>query len=325
MKVFLSWSGPTSRQVAEALRRWLPFMIQSIEPFISSGDISKGDTWSDVLAHELQGAEYGIVCVTPYNVTRPWMIFEAGAMSHYVGRSSVTPLLFQVSPEALDGGPLAQFQTTELTRDDFFRLIGSINRATKAERHLDEELLERNFDHWWQCLQKDLAELVKSGNSPAETRTSYSWLRTTDDLPIDDLPPASEVVWIITSDVFKYVIGNGARQRIERNLDPSRAVHVTYRFLFKQDSQFTENEKDLLALKAKYASSFDYRTIDPAKFEELAPTDYVMLQSRDLSTLQVFVRAPIADKTAEYWFEAEPRAATAFFRRFTNLFGDVPK
>ena len=43
-----------SKQVAESLRRWLPYMIQSINPFISSGDISKGDTWSDVLAHELQ-------------------------------------------------------------------------------------------------------------------------------------------------------------------------------------------------------------------------------------------------------------------------------
>jgi hypothetical protein len=39
----------------------------------------------------------------------------------------------------------------------------------------------------------------------------------------------------------------------------------------------------------------------------------------------VFVRAPISDKTAEYWFEAEPRAATAFVRRFSNLFGEAPK
>lgn len=37
MKVFISWSGEPSQQVAEALRIHLPRMIQSLKPFMSKG------------------------------------------------------------------------------------------------------------------------------------------------------------------------------------------------------------------------------------------------------------------------------------------------
>ncbi len=64
MKVFISWSGEQSRIVAEALRDWLPDVIQAIEPFLSSHDIPKGARWGLELAHELEGTSVGIICLT---------------------------------------------------------------------------------------------------------------------------------------------------------------------------------------------------------------------------------------------------------------------
>jgi hypothetical protein len=313
MKVFLSWSGSTSKQVAVSLRKWLPYMIQSIDPFISSGDISKGDTWSDVLAHELSDAAYGIICVTPYNVSKPWMIFEAGAMSHYVGRSCVTPLLFDLSLTTLDHGPLAQFQATDLKdRNDFFRLITSINRAAKIERHLDEELLEDNFNIWWTRLSEDLKNIRRD---PDETHTFYNWLSTFDDIRPDSPPDYCETVWFISPEIFRFVIGNGARRAIVRNLQ-SRSLK--YRCLFPLESQFRDYETRLDDLRRESKGAFDFRAVSADLFKQLAPSDYVIFASRD-RTPDVFVRAPVLDPQGDYWFKTEQTAADAFLTRFGDL------
>ena len=96
MKVFLSWSGHKSHQVALAFRDWLPSVIQSVTPYVSSEDIDKCARWSTDIAKELENSSFGILCVTKDNIEAPWLLFEAGALSKMMGKSAVCPFLFDI-------------------------------------------------------------------------------------------------------------------------------------------------------------------------------------------------------------------------------------
>ena len=128
MNIFLSWSGQTSRQIALALRDWLPKVIQAIDPWISSEDIEKGARWSAGVATELKATKAGVVCVTPDNQEAPWLNFEAGALSKTVDREMVCTYLFRLKPSEVTG-PLAQFQHTLANKEDTLRMLATLNRA----------------------------------------------------------------------------------------------------------------------------------------------------------------------------------------------------
>jgi hypothetical protein len=116
MKIFISWSGEESRQVAEALRDWIQKVLQAVEPWMSSKDIATGERWSSSIATMLRDCKVGIICVTQENVAAPWLHFEAGALSKAVEDAYVCPLLFRLEPSALVG-PMAMFQAQRFNKD----------------------------------------------------------------------------------------------------------------------------------------------------------------------------------------------------------------
>ncbi len=107
-RVFLSWSGEASHAVALALYEWLPVILQSVKPFMSSEDLRKGGRWNKDLAQELEQTNFGIACLTPDNLEAPWILFESGALSKFVAESNVMPFLVRVKPSDLPK-PLTQF------------------------------------------------------------------------------------------------------------------------------------------------------------------------------------------------------------------------
>ena len=40
--VFISWSGDRSKEIAEALRKWIPSVLQFAKPYYTPSDIEKG-------------------------------------------------------------------------------------------------------------------------------------------------------------------------------------------------------------------------------------------------------------------------------------------
>ncbi|SHF94053.1 TIR domain-containing protein [Flavobacterium johnsoniae] len=160
MKVFLSWSGELSHKVAIELREWLPFVIQSVEPYVSSEDIDKGSRWSIDIAKELEDSSFGILCVTPQNIDAQWLNFEAGALSKAFSTSNVSPFLFGLKPSDLKKSPLLQFQSTLYDKKDLLKLILSINNILGKEK-LDESKLKTTFDVWFEQLKSKLDPLLK--------------------------------------------------------------------------------------------------------------------------------------------------------------------
>jgi TIR domain len=174
MKVFISWSGTTSHRVAKVLRDWLPSVIQNVEPYVSSEDIDKGARWSTDIAGELHASAYGIICLTKDNILAPWINFEAGALGKSIDKSKVSPLLFRVKRSEVEG-PILQFQSTIVEKDDVIKLLKSINVACGPEA-LDTSRLEKTFGVWWPQLEQQLAEIPEETIAPQKGESNVSEL-----------------------------------------------------------------------------------------------------------------------------------------------------
>lgn len=175
MKIFISWSGKLSHEVALLLETWLPSAIQAIQPFLSSEHIKKGTRWFVDVSSELEGTNFGILCLTHKNLTEPWILFEAGALAKSVGGSHVVPFLIDLSPSDLVGTPLGQFQATAVNKDDIQKLLKTIN-SLLDQRHLDDIQLKRSFNRWWPEFETKFQHILTSTAHKKEQSTVINGL-----------------------------------------------------------------------------------------------------------------------------------------------------
>jgi hypothetical protein len=161
MRVFISWAKEPSRTVAGALRDWLPDIIQSIEPWVSSADIGAGARWSAEIAQALSTARIGIICTTPENQIEPWLLFETGALAKTLEDTFVCPYLIGMHPSDLAAGPLTQFQSKVANKEGTFELVSTVNRALVSDG-LPVDRLRRLFERSWPDLEGTLNSIPRS-------------------------------------------------------------------------------------------------------------------------------------------------------------------
>jgi len=158
-KVFISWSGDLSNKLAEAVRQWLPSVLQFVKPYFTPSDIEKGTRWGSDISSELDSSDIGIICLTKENLNKPWILFEAGALSKNFDKAHVCTLLFNVDSTDLTG-PLTLFQNTQFDKKDFKKLVKTINNSG-GDTKLDESVLDEVFDMWWPKLEKEVGKILK--------------------------------------------------------------------------------------------------------------------------------------------------------------------
>lgn len=168
MKVFISWSGDRSKALAEAVRDWLPRVIQAVQPWMSATDIEKGTMWRNEIAQQLDLATVGIICLTSDNLDKPWLLFEAGAISKKLDDSFVCTYLLDLEPSEVSD-PLAQFQSTKAQKEDTRKLLRTINRALGSSS-LHENILDDVFEAMWPRLENTIKLISPSKDGTKPTR-----------------------------------------------------------------------------------------------------------------------------------------------------------
>lgn len=177
-KVFISWSLGRSNYIAETVQWWLKQVVQTSDPWVSSSDIEAGTRSMKEIEASLANTKFGIICVTPENVERPWLNYEAGALSKQVGEgeSRVVPLLFGFEDKADITTPVGQFQAVLANKEGFEKLAQALNKSIPIELQRTSEEVTATHDAFWPALEKRLNEV------PRPQKTVRPPTRPTDDM-----------------------------------------------------------------------------------------------------------------------------------------------
>lgn len=168
MKVFISWSGERSKAIAEALHNWLPLVLHYVTPWLSQADIEAGQRWAEQVAKELEGCNFGILCVTKENVASPWVLFEAGALAKSMQESRVIPLLLDLEFRDITG-PLAQFQAKKFDKVGFSEAVFSLNQ--NSQHPVPDDRVRQLFDALWPDLESKINNIPKISNTTKLSRS----------------------------------------------------------------------------------------------------------------------------------------------------------
>jgi len=169
MKVFISQSGPKSLTLGQAMQTFVRRLIPGSEPWLSPSGIEKGTRWISELTESLEGAAAGLICLTPHNLTAPWILFEAGVLSHDRSRR-VWTFLLDVRNEQV-GPQMGQFQATGTTRDDVLLMVKSMNEQIATAPRTEGDL-EYTFNLMWPELETRIAEIrAMPAEGAPETRS----------------------------------------------------------------------------------------------------------------------------------------------------------
>ena len=278
MKLFLIWSGNRSKAMAEALRDWLPHVIQAVKPWMSEPGIDKGVRWGEELRRQLQECRVGLVCVTRDNQNSPWVNFEAGVISARIEQTHVCPYLLDLKKSDLSG-PLSQFQATEFSKEDTRKLLGTVNRSIEAGP-IEESLLNTSFDRCWPDLDKQLRGIIG----------------VKDDVGVE---PRGDRASMRAAVLQKPQRGSSKTQQVDLSSFSHNLAKLNFRWGVERNSPHAAHQGAKAVLSEVFAFVVDTRPrLDPVEH-----ADYVKVLDRAARDLREAIDRPVdfGGATQELW------------------------
>jgi hypothetical protein len=165
MKVFLSWSGTLSQRAADMFHKYLPLMLQGLDVFMSKHSVESGARWSLDLARQLDESSFGVLFLTKENLSSPWLLFEAGALTRHVEGRACGVLVGDLKPTDVSG-PLSQFQHRAFSKEDLYALVRDVN--ARLQKPLDSSQLTLVFEQWWPSLDREYRVALEGVNGEVQ-------------------------------------------------------------------------------------------------------------------------------------------------------------
>lgn len=226
MKVFFSYSGVRSKNIAQAFSDLLKNIYPDIEVFGMHTDIAVGDDWRKSLENAGSGSDLAIVFLTRENMDKPWINFEMGYLRDK--EKHIIPFLADFPPSDLSG-PLSQFQAVTPKKDDVYKVLTHLNKISEYA-NLDESILKDVFDRNWSVFHKRASEILKVSKPSLEISSVVGGSNivvggstvNVVSAPDEKGPPAQE----ISSDQAFERIGAAVRQnldQIKQDIEQARA------------------------------------------------------------------------------------------------------
>ena len=167
MKVFISWSGDRSKRVAELINAWIKCVIQSVQPWISSQDISRGELWYNAINKQVSQISTGIICLTKDHKDKPWILFEAGALAKGLDTSHILTFLIDLTSEDLLLSPLSAFNHTSPDKIGVRKMMLTINSL--VEIPLDETTFDTVFEKFWPDFERQFHQIIDDTTTTAQS------------------------------------------------------------------------------------------------------------------------------------------------------------
>lgn len=162
MNIFISWSGKFSKKIASAIKEELLAILGNgnINVFMSEQDIMSGEYWLEKIKNNLSEANVAILCITKENVSKPWILFESGAMSLNKNSAKIIPLLFNVKIDS--NSPLSVFERVDFNKDNYNKLLydlKSFGKITSISQNQFKRLIKDSFDELSNKISPELESL----------------------------------------------------------------------------------------------------------------------------------------------------------------------